>query len=43
MLILLGSEVDKPSNILIKISSIAEYIESDIQNIEASKIDDPII
>ena len=39
----LGSKVDKPSKILIKISNAIEYIESDIQNTEASRRDDPII
>ena len=32
--IVLGCEVDKLSKILIKILSSAEYIESDIQNME---------
>ena len=41
--LLLGPEIDKPSKILIKISNAAEYIELDIQNIEAERIDDPII
>ena len=40
---MLGSEVNKPSKILIKISSAVEYIESEIQNIEAPTRDDPII
>ena len=40
---MLGSEVDKPSKILIKTLNAAKYIESDIQNIEAPKTDDPII
>ena len=39
---MLGSEVYKLSKILIKTSNRAEYIESDIQNIEAPRIDDPI-
>ena len=43
MYILLGSEVDKLSEILIKTSNAMEYIKSDIQNIEAPIIDDPII
>ena len=43
ILSLLGSKVDKPSEISIKISNSVEYIESDIQNIEAPRIDDPII
>ena len=40
---MLGYEVNKPSKKLIKISNVAEYIISDIQNIKASKTDDPII
>ena len=40
---LLGFEVDKPSEILIKTLNAREYIESDIQNIEAPRIDDLII
>ena len=40
---LLDFEVDKPSKILIKTSNVAEYIESDIQNIDALITDDPII
>ena len=41
---LLGSEADKPSKIFcIKTLNAAEYIESDIQNIEAPRTDDPII
>ena len=43
MYLLLCSDVDKPREILIKTSNAAEYIESDIQNIEAPLIDDPII
>ena len=39
----LGSEVDKLSEILIKTSNAAKYIELDIQNIKAPRIDDPII
>ena len=39
----LGSEVDKPSKISIKISNRTEYIQSDIQNIEAPRIYNPII
>ena len=38
-----GSEVNKPSKYLTKTSNGVEYIESDIQNIEAPIIDDPII
>ena len=41
--IFLGSEVDKPSKIMIKTMSIEEYIELNIQNIEVPKINDPII
>ena len=40
---LLGSEVNKPSKILIKISNVAKYIESNIQNIVVPRTDDPII
>ena len=40
---LLDFEVDKPSKILIKTSNVAEYIESDSQNIDALITDDPII
>ena len=36
-------EVDKSFKILIRASSAAEYIEYDIYNTEASRIDDPII
>ena len=36
-------EVDKPFKILIKISNIGRYIELDIQNIKAPKIEDQII
>ena len=36
---MLASKVDKPSEILIKISNTTEYIESNIQNIEAPKMD----
>ena len=39
----LGSEVDKPSKILIKTLNALEYIKSDIQNIEEPRIDDLII
>ena len=38
-----SSEVDKPFKILIKILSAKEYIESDIQNIKALRIDDHVI
>ena len=40
---LLGSEVDNFMKFLIKTSNAIEFIESDIQNIEAPRIDDPII
>ena len=40
---MLGSEVNKLFKILIKTSNAAKFIESDIQNIEAPRIDDPII
>ena len=40
---LLCFEVDKPSKILIKILNVVEYIESNIQNIEAPTTNDPII
>ena len=40
---LLSYEVNKPSKILIKKFSAAEYIKSYIQNIEAPRKDDPII
>ena len=39
----LGSKIDRPSNFFIKTSNAAEYIELDIQNIEALRIDNPII
>ena len=35
--IMLWSEVDKPSKILIKTSTATEYIESDIQNLKPSR------
>ena len=35
--------VDKPSEILIKISNTTELIELDIQNIQAPRTNDPII
>ena len=38
---LLSPEVDQPSNFFIKTSNAAEYIESNIQKIETSRIDDP--
>ena len=40
---LLGFEVNNFLKILIKTSNAMEFIESDIQNIEASRTDDPII
>ena len=40
---LFGSKVDKLSKIFINTSKAMEYIESDIQNIEAPRIDDPIM
>ena len=40
---MLGSETDKPSKILIKTSNAVKSIESDIQNIETPRLDDPII
>ena len=40
---MLSYEVDKPSKFLIKISNATEYIEFDIHNIEAPRIDDLII
>ena len=42
-ILIIKSEVDKSSIILIKTSSAAEYIELNIQNIEAPRIDDRII
>ena len=38
-----GSEVNKPSKILIKILNPSEYIESNIQNFKAQRTNDPII
>ena len=40
---MLCSEVDEPFKILIKTSNTTEYIELDIQKIEAQKIDNPIL
>ena len=40
---MLGSEADKPSEFLIKTSNVAEYINLDIQNIKALRIDNLII
>ena len=40
---LLGSEIDKLYEILIKTSSAMKYIESNIYNIVVPIIDDPII
>ena len=42
MLLVLGFEVDKPSKILIKTLNAVEYIESDVQHIEAPRTDDPL-
>ena len=39
----MGSQVDKPSEILIKTSNTTEYIESNIHNIEAPRKNDLII
>ena len=39
---LMRSEADMPSKNLIKTWNVIEYIELDIQNIKALKIDDPI-
>ena len=39
----MGSEVDELSKILIKTSNTTEFIESDVQNIEAPITDDHII
>ena len=38
--IFLGSNVNKPSKILIKTLNTTKYIELDVQNIEAPRIDD---
>ena len=38
-----GLRLNKPSKILIKILNVVEYIESNIQNIEVTRTDDPII
>ena len=43
MLLVIGSNVDKLSKILIKTSSAMEYTESNIQNIEIPRVDDRII
>ena len=43
MWLLLVSKVDKPSKILIKTSNAMEYIESEIQNVEALRTGDHII
>ena len=40
---MLGSEVNKPSKFLIKTSNTTKYIESDVQNIEVPRTNDPII
>ena len=39
----MGFEVNKPSECLIKTSNAGEYIESDVQNIEAPRTDDHIM
>ena len=39
----LGSKIDKPFEFFIKTLNAAKYIESDTQNIEAPRIDNPII
>ena len=41
--VLLCFEVDTIFEFFIKTLNAAEYIESDVQNIEASRTDDPII
>ena len=43
MVKLLGSKVEKISKISIKTSNAGEFIELDIQNIEAPRTDDSII
>ena len=40
---MLGYQVDKPFKILIKTLNALKYIESDIQNVEILRTDDPII
>ena len=40
---MLGSEINKPFIFFIKTMNAVEYIELDVQNIEALRIDDPII
>ena len=40
---MLGSEVNKLSELLIKTSNTTEYIESDTENIKAPRANDPII
>ena len=40
---MLVSKVDKPPNILIKTLNTIEYLELDIENTEAPRINDPII
>ena len=42
-ILFLGSEVDRRSEFSIKTSNTMKYMKSDIQNIEAPRIDDPII
>ena len=41
--LLLGSKIDKPFEIFIKILNATEYIESSIQNIETQRTGDPVI
>ena len=40
---MLGSEIDKPSEIFIKTLNVLEYIESNIPEFEAPRTNDPII
>ena len=40
---MLGSIVNKPFEILIKTLNVVEYIESDIQNFEVLRKNDPIL
>ena len=40
---MLGFEIDNFMKFFIKTSNTTEFIESDIQNIEAPRTDDPII
>ena len=43
MTLILGFEVDKPSKFFIKTLNTMKYIELNIKNMEAPRIDDPII